>query len=198
MDTKEKIMQAAVELFQSQGFNGTSVRMIAEKAQVNVSLVSYYFGSKKGLLETLIVQFFEGYVQKLEQIASETEREQCLPRLMKMIEAGLSYQHDNMYLSRFVQREITLNTMLVREIMSTYLTKEKYLFYQVLKKGMERKEIKKQPIDIVIIQIRSLLTMPYLQPQYIHEVHHRYVQDRFFLNEYYRYLERLIKNALAV
>jgi len=36
------------------GFDGTSVRDIAQKAGVNLAMISYYFGSKEKLLEALI------------------------------------------------------------------------------------------------------------------------------------------------
>ncbi len=54
MPTKEEhIMMAAEKLFAANGYNGTSVRDIATKAKVNVSMISYYFGSKENLMETL-------------------------------------------------------------------------------------------------------------------------------------------------
>lgn len=197
MDTKTKIMKAAVELFENQGFNGTTIRMIASRANVNVSLVSYYFGGKKGLLEQLIMNFFEGYVSKLEQTMKQYESEEPLTCLMQMIKACLTYQQEQIYLSRFVQREITLDTMLVREIMTTYLMKEKHLYYQIIKKGIDLKHFHKQPIDFIIIQIRSMVTMPYLQPQYIREVHHLFVQDRYFIKQYTAYIQVWLENYLC-
>lgn len=44
---------AAEKLFAANGYNGTSVRDIAAKAKVNVSMISYYFGSKENLMEEL-------------------------------------------------------------------------------------------------------------------------------------------------
>ena len=41
----------AEKLFAASGYNGTSVRDIAAKAKVNVSMISYYFGSKENLME---------------------------------------------------------------------------------------------------------------------------------------------------
>lgn len=46
-------MMVAEKLFAANGYNGTSVRDIAAKAKVNVSMISYYFGSKENLLEEL-------------------------------------------------------------------------------------------------------------------------------------------------
>lgn len=43
----------AEQLFAKKGFAGTSVRDIAQAADVNVSMISYYFGSKEKLIEAL-------------------------------------------------------------------------------------------------------------------------------------------------
>lgn len=58
MEWSEKqlqILHVAEELFASKGFEGTSVRDIAQKAEVNVAMISYYFGSKEKLLQSLIL-----------------------------------------------------------------------------------------------------------------------------------------------
>lgn len=48
-DTKTALILAAGELFAEHGFDGTSVRAIAEKAGANVAAVNYHFGSKQDL-----------------------------------------------------------------------------------------------------------------------------------------------------
>jgi AcrR family transcriptional regulator len=54
-DKREHILIVAEELFGEKGFDGASVRDIAQKAGVNLAMISYYFGSKEKLLEALIV-----------------------------------------------------------------------------------------------------------------------------------------------
>ncbi len=49
VNTREKILMVAALLFSENGFEGTSVRAICAKANVNVSLVNYYFGTKEQL-----------------------------------------------------------------------------------------------------------------------------------------------------
>jgi len=56
-----EIIQEAVKLFSDRGFDNTSVREIARKANVNVAMISYYFGSKEKLLEAI----FQNYVTKI-------------------------------------------------------------------------------------------------------------------------------------
>ena len=48
-----QIMETAERLFAERGFDGTSVRDIADEAGINVAMISYYFGSKDKLMEAL-------------------------------------------------------------------------------------------------------------------------------------------------
>jgi AcrR family transcriptional regulator len=52
-DTKERILDAAEELFARQGFHATSLRAITGGAEVNLAAVNYHFGSKEALLEAV-------------------------------------------------------------------------------------------------------------------------------------------------
>lgn len=49
LDTKTAILHAALECFADHGFDGTSIRMIAERAGRPLSLLSHHFGNKEGL-----------------------------------------------------------------------------------------------------------------------------------------------------
>lgn len=68
-NTKEGLIKAAQGLFANHGYAATSVKQIADKAGVNISLVSYHFGGKEGLykacLETEVgdvTVFFDKYI----------------------------------------------------------------------------------------------------------------------------------------
>lgn len=51
LTTRARIRNAALDLFPEQGFNRSTVRVIAEKAGVSPGLVLHHFGSKEGLRE---------------------------------------------------------------------------------------------------------------------------------------------------
>lgn len=54
MTEKEKnILFAAEKIFAEKGFEGTSTREISKEAKVNISMISYYFGSKEKLFERI-------------------------------------------------------------------------------------------------------------------------------------------------
>ena len=46
---REDILRVARELFAQNGFEVTSLRAVANRAGVDVALISYYFGNKRGL-----------------------------------------------------------------------------------------------------------------------------------------------------
>jgi AcrR family transcriptional regulator len=51
-----QILETAEKLFATRGFDGTSVRDIADEAGVNAAMISYYFRSKEKLMEALFEQ----------------------------------------------------------------------------------------------------------------------------------------------
>jgi AcrR family transcriptional regulator len=68
------ILDAAEKLFASQGFHGTSVRDIAHEADVNIAMISYYFGSKEKLIEAIFVQRIYAWKQILVDLLSDNSR----------------------------------------------------------------------------------------------------------------------------
>jgi len=53
---RDDILDAAETLFANLGFAGTTLREVANAAQVTQALISYYFGSKYGLFEAVFLR----------------------------------------------------------------------------------------------------------------------------------------------
>jgi AcrR family transcriptional regulator len=51
VDTATRILDAAETLFVEHGFEATSMRMITQRAEVNLAAVNYHFGSKDALFQ---------------------------------------------------------------------------------------------------------------------------------------------------
>lgn len=157
--SKQKVIDAASLLFFQKGFHGTSVRDIAEEASVNVSLISYYFKSKQGLLEYAITQYYEIYLQELEEVIQQTTSLSNLDQLKKIIFFIIQYKQDNLQLTCTIHRELSLDSVFVREMTVTYLAKENHflssLFYELLRKDLPDK-------DFLFMQLKGMLITPYL------------------------------------
>lgn len=51
---RERLLDAARNLFRDRGYEATGIRAIAEQAGCNLSLIKYHFGSKEGLLRAVV------------------------------------------------------------------------------------------------------------------------------------------------
>src|SRR5258705_13666757 len=69
-DKQILIMEAAEKLFSEKGFDGSSVRDIAETAGVNLAMISYYFGSKEKLMEAMFTHRSNSFKLQLESMVS--------------------------------------------------------------------------------------------------------------------------------
>lgn len=186
-NTRDAIIESAILLFHTKGFSGTSIRDIAKKAGTNVSNISYYFGHKHGLLEACLTTYFEAYLEQVEE-GYQGDNDCATERLKRVTHKILHYQCRNIHLTRLVLREISLDTQMVREIMSTYLVKEKYFLRKIFEDGIASKEFQSFSINYMIIQYKSLLTMPFLNAYYLAEVLQVFPNETYFAKKYYKEL----------
>ncbi len=68
---QNEILNVTEKLFAEKGYDGTSIRDIAKAADINVAMVSYYFGSKEKLLDALIINRVSCFGMLLETIQIE-------------------------------------------------------------------------------------------------------------------------------
>jgi AcrR family transcriptional regulator len=54
--TRDRIVEAAGEIFADKGFDGTTVRDICQRAEANLAAVNYYFGDKQRLYVEAVVR----------------------------------------------------------------------------------------------------------------------------------------------
>src|ERR687884_1611729 len=75
-ETRTRILDAAEALFMQHGFEGTSMRLLTGKAEVNLAAVNYHFGSKDALIEALFRRRLDpmnaARVAALEQLEAES------------------------------------------------------------------------------------------------------------------------------
>ena len=84
MENRELIMQCAKALFYSKGYDAVGVQEIVDRAGITKPTLYYYFGSKLGLLKTLIEVEFKDFRKLLHEAADMDNRiEEVLYRLAR-------------------------------------------------------------------------------------------------------------------
>jgi hypothetical protein len=103
--TEEKIREAAIKLFTSKGYFGTTIRDIAKESKVNIALINYYFRSKEQLFNIIMEDTFDNLFKKIEPIINDnkTTLEQ---KLNLLVENYLSSLLMNPELPFFILNEI--------------------------------------------------------------------------------------------
>jgi AcrR family transcriptional regulator len=100
-----EIILVAEKLFAIDGFDGTSVRSIASKADVNVAMISYYFGSKERLLESIVFYRINGLRLQLENLIAEDLSP--IDKMNKVIEYYIQQVLSNIDIHQIIQNEIS-------------------------------------------------------------------------------------------
>lgn len=74
IETKEKIIEAAGELFAQKGYEGTSVRDIASTACVNLASINYHFENKQNLYYEVFRRNWEWLARGIEKIGQDKDQ----------------------------------------------------------------------------------------------------------------------------
>jgi AcrR family transcriptional regulator len=137
--TREALLLAAKRLFALRGFDGVSVKELAEAAGVNVSLVSYHFEGKLGLYRTCIGQFGRERLAVAERILQEAKtREEFGVRLELFLEEVTTCHLSEPELSSLVHRECELAVPLIPDIFEDTFLQIFARLMAFLKNGQKR------------------------------------------------------------
>lgn len=103
-DKKIQILTVAEKLFSEKGFEGTSIRDISKHAKINIAMVSYYFGSKDKLLESLIIHKTADLKLQIESLQHEDLHP--LDKVNKLVEIYINRINCNRGIFRVLHFEL--------------------------------------------------------------------------------------------
>lgn len=139
-----QILQVAETLFAEKGFEGTSIRDISKEANINVAMVSYYFGSKEKLLEALILHKTSGLKEQLVHLIDENL--EPLEKINKLIALYIHRINCNRGIYRVLHFELAsqkkaLEIQSFSEIKKANLKSLELIIQEGQAKGVFRKDI---------------------------------------------------------
>lgn len=142
---EENILLSAEKLFAEKGFDGTSTREISAAANVNISMISYYFGSKEQLLEKLFEYRMKESTDFTKEVLSKNDLNEW-DKLMLVI---------NLYIRRVQKLKDFYNVMQTEQItnknpqIGKFMKSSKLGFLKVydelLDKGFQKGTFSKRP-----------------------------------------------------
>jgi AcrR family transcriptional regulator len=109
LSTKQlQLLDTAESLFSQKGYDGTSVRDIAEAAGINTAMISYYFGSKEKLME----EIFERKSLNIKEKVADLLKDDSLDPLEKM------YSLVDMFIEGILSRKTFHRILLCEQIIN--------------------------------------------------------------------------------
>jgi len=145
-DKQIQIMEAAEKLFAEHGFAGTSVRDIAEAAQVNLAMISYYFGSKEKLMEAMFQHRGSDFKIQLENIL-QNKNLSPIQKVEKLIDDYIERIFRKQCFHRIMTREQLNNSGAITEQIYQLKQKNQSLIKQLIQEGQKTGDFKKN-IDV--------------------------------------------------
>ncbi|WP_329104061.1 TetR/AcrR family transcriptional regulator [Micromonospora sp. NBC_01699] len=76
--SQERIIGAALEVFAAHGYEGATISQITDRAAVSRGLISYYFASKRDLLEAVLGRWLDAMLGMLDDQGPEVPADQLL------------------------------------------------------------------------------------------------------------------------
>lgn len=148
------IMKAALGIFAIKGYNGASVRDIAQAANVNLAMINYYFGSKLQLLEAIFEQM--SYVSKEHMdgfiVSSELSP---IEKLHHVIDGYINFSIENRdFIILLIRQQFSDNNEVIDELIFSLKFRYWRIFYTALE---EAKKVGVFREDVNITTIASLV-----------------------------------------
>ncbi len=113
-DVRRRLIEAATELFSQRGFASTSIRELADAANVTPAMVHYYFKSKRGLYEALLTNSVGRVLERVTKAVKDG-----LPtedRLTSLVNVFATTVLDEPWLPSIIIREVLLNENDMRDL----------------------------------------------------------------------------------
>ncbi|MEY4292719.1 MAG: hypothetical protein RIQ61_1096 [Bacteroidota bacterium] len=141
------IMEAAEQLFAEKTYDSTSVRDIAKAANINIAMISYYFGSKEDLIKSLFwyrMQFMKNRVTALieEKNISPIEKMEII--VNSWIDKIFAQQSFHRIM---VHAQLNPHNSTIMELMNSYKEEQIKQLEKIIKDGQKKKLFLKN-IDI--------------------------------------------------
>lgn len=92
-DRQAQLLGIACRLFSERGFNGTSLRDIAEEAKVTKAALYYHFPNKESLFAKIVLESLEALVNQVKEACDEFDTPEAKVRAF-MITTAENYQHN--------------------------------------------------------------------------------------------------------
>lgn len=158
VNTELHILECAKELFFVQGRMNATTQEIADFAQVNRTLVNYYFRSKTNLFDVVYKEIITDMKQGLDDIYASTEA--FVIKVDRLIDQVITIKARYPYLELFNIQETQKLLLNQKSIVNPKPSKHLKCFLKEIEQAMDQGVVKKfNPVNFIVM-ILSMISFP--------------------------------------
>ena len=175
MNSKEKIISAAIEIFSQKGKHGARMEEIAKKAGVNKSVVYYYHTNKENLYRDVLKKiYFENFKYLFNEFEKiQSEKEDHIKRIETIIRAISKFFSDNPFYTRIMKNALANEAVDVQYVIRLLKAEHDFIHPEkvlgLLEEGISQKAYRNIDVKQTIISIIGI-TMIYFIGKPIMEI----------------------------
>ncbi len=155
--TQELLIQTGKRLFASKGFDGVTIREIAEQAKVNFSLIRYYFGDKEGLYRACLALYGKARLESAQKIlVPVASTDEFRIRLKMIIQEIIDSVLRDPDLSRMMLREVESEYPLATDVLRETVVKMAQAFVEFFSSAQKAGILRKNLSPLFLTQIMQL------------------------------------------
>lgn len=158
--TEARIFEAARDVFQSKGLEGARMQEIADKAEINKSMLHYYYRSKEKLFEKVYQLSILKLIPEIADILN-----QDLPLEQKLhgfCEKYLEVIKANPDIPLFVVHEMNKNPTRLKSFIFNQISKKVQPFLQQIREEREKGNTVDLPAEQILANVISLMLFPFI------------------------------------
>ncbi len=170
---QQHILEISEKLFATKGYNGTSVREIAQTAGVNLAMISYYFGSKEKLLEAVFEMRTQEIRQQIEEMLQNTTQEP-LDKMFRLLESYVSRIMNQQHFHKLmIRQQISEEDSAITQLIKDTKKRNQDSIKKLISEG-QRKGVFKKNIDVPLMMMTLFGTVNYMLSA---QHHYREIND---------------------
>lgn len=169
-DKRVHIIETAMDLFAGKGYEGTSIRDIAEKASVNLAMVSYYFGSKEKLFEN-IVEYKSSVTRGILDEILKNNKLSAIEKIYAIIDSYVEKLFTHRSFHRLIYQELILNQReeLQNSIVNN-LAPNSVIIKRIIETGIKNGEFKKVDVELTLASLMGTVNQVLLSRKFCNKI----------------------------
>lgn len=156
IDKKEHILQTAERLFAEKGFDAVSIRELAKEAEVNIAMISYYFGSKEKMYE----EYFLYRLSKTRNAIIQIKSKNAAPidKLKDIIELYVERLTANPDFLKIMTKELYQeNRPAIKKIITENIKNNRKEVVAIIEEGIATNDFREVDIELSFMTIMGTI-----------------------------------------